>query len=781
MEEFEFSDEVIKILIRAQEIAEKRRLEFVTPELFLMLALDNTVLRPALMSFDIDVKARRLSDNLWAFLESMERVPDGLPYTVEISKLLQEVISTAKMNALYASRELIELSHMLNALLDLPSCVAGQWLNKAVEGRKGELISRLLEFSSRYKGYYEKSLNAEIPDYYFTDSEVEKDSTEPEVAADKVEEEDIDPDDDVFGADPFDTWRHHVTCVNDIVDKKNPLVGREEELERTIRTLCRKDKNNPLHIGDPGVGKTSIVYGLARRIISGDVPGKLRGARIYSLDVSSLLAGTQYRGDFESRVKSIMDGVSKETNPIIHIDEIHGLVGAGATADSSLDASNMLKPYLEEGKIRFIGTTTFDEYNRHLARSKGFIRRFQQIEIKEPSQEETIRILMQLKPAYESFHGVKYDDEAIRAAVSGSARHISDRFLPDKAIDVIDEAGAYRQTHRTEDSTEEGIVDKALVNEILAKMCKVERLAEADENNNRLYSLKERIEKRVFGQDDAIRAVSEAVLMAKAGLTDETKPLASLLFVGPTGVGKTEVAKVLSEEMGVGLVRFDMSEYTEKHAVAKLIGSPAGYVGYEDGGLLTDAIRRNPECVLLLDEIEKAHPDIYNILLQVMDYGRLTDNRGNTADFRNIIVIMTSNAGAQYASRASLGFESHVTSGQSMLAQVKKTFKPEFINRLSATVVFNDMTREMAALILDKKLGELRKRLARKNVELSLSHEAEEWILKAGVTREYGAREIERVIASRLSPILMREILFGNLKGGGRANVDVDGDALILR
>ena len=519
--------------------------------------------------------------------------------------------------------------------------------------------------------------------------------------------------------------------------------------------------------------------GLVMRIVKGNVPPRLKGSRVYQMDLGAMLAGTQYRGDFEKRIKRVMDGIQKEGNSIVYIDEIHNLIGAGRISDGSMDASNMLKPYLEKGDIRFIGSTTYDEYNRYFARSRGIVRRFQQIDIPEPSIEETIDILKGLKKKYEQFHNVTYSNEVIEYAVRASAKYINDRFLPDKAIDLIDEAGAYRELHPIEGKKTQK-VDKALVSEVLAKVCKIDATAMKEENNASLKTLEQRILAKIYGQDEAVKQVVEAIQMAKAGLLDDNKPLASLLFVGPTGVGKTEVARVLAQELGISLVRFDMSEYTEKHAVAKLIGSPAGYVGYEDGGLLTDAIRKSPNCVLLLDEIEKAHQDIYNILLQVMDYARLTDNKGQKADFRNVVLIMTSNAGAQYASRASVGFSGNVSRGEAMLAQVKKTFKPEFINRMSGTVVFHDMDLHMAGLILDKKLRELQDKLTQKNVTLELSAEARTFLLQKGFTREYGAREMDRVIAQLLKPILMREILFGKLKRGGKAHVEMDGEQLKL-
>ena len=549
------------------------------------------------------------------------------------------------------------------------------------------------------------------------------------------------------------------------LDEHNELIGREEELERTIQVLCRKDKNNPLHVGEPGVGKTALVYGLARRIEEGKVPKRLKGSRIYMMDLGTMLSGTQFRGDFEKRIKEVMEGASREGNAIIYIDEIHNLVGAGAVGDSSMDASNMLKPYLESGNIKFIGSTTYEEYNRYLQKSRGLVRRFQQIDIHEPDIDEAKRIVKGLKKRYERYHGVHFTDTAIDFAVSASAKYINDRYLPDKAIDLIDEAGAYRQIHPL--SQKRQTVDKTLISDILAKICKVDTLAVKEDDARVMARLQPRMLEQIYGQNEAVKQVVEAVQMSKAGLLDDNKPMASLLFIGPTGVGKTEIAKVLAKELGIELVRFDMSEYTEKHTVAKLIGSPAGYVGYEDGGLLTDAIRKTPHCVLLLDEIEKAHADIYNILLQVMDYARLTDNKGHKADFRNVVLIMTSNAGAQYASQANVGFQGKVSRGEAMLAQARKIFKPEFLNRLSGTVVFHDMDKKMATLILRKKLRELQEKLAAQNVTMTLSDDAFDHLLEKSITREYGAREMDRVIGQLLKPLLMREILFGKLRKGG--------------
>lgn len=663
---------------------------------------------------------------------SMEVVPETQKYVIEGSQQFSEMMSLAIKQAQYSDQETLDVPHVVAAMLMLNDSQAAYLLDQFTGDEKGEFMQSLVSA-------------------YAVDETGE--------AADG---------DDANSPAP---WRKLVTCVNDTYADHNPLIGREAELERTMQVLCRKDKNNPLHVGEPGVGKTALIYGLTALIERGAVPERLRGARVYMMDMGTMVAGTQFRGDFEKRIKMVMEGLAQEGNAILCIDEIHNLIGAGRNGDASLDASNMLKPYLESGAIRFIGSTTYDEYNRYIAKQKSLVRRFQQIDIAEPSVDDAIRIVEGLRPSYEKFHGVKYAAGVVEFAVRSAAKHIRDRFLPDKAIDLIDEAGAYRETHPLTTQKRQ-TVDRRLVTDILARVCKIDAEALKEQSNDALRTLEGDIKKEIFGQNEAVARVVEAVQMSKAGLADDTKPMASLLFVGPTGVGKTEVARVLSERMGMKLVRFDMSEYAEKHAVAKLIGSPAGYVGYEDGGLLTAAVRKTPNCVLLFDEIEKAHPDIFNIFLQMMDYAALTDNHGERADFRNAIIIMTSNAGAQYASRASIGFTGSVSRGDAMLTTVKKTFKPEFINRLTDIVVFHDMSRQMASLILDKKLAQLQTKLSAKNVTLHLSAEARELLLTKGFTPEYGARELDRVIGSMLKPLLMREILFGKLKKGGEFNVE---------
>lgn len=728
--------------------------EFIMPEHLLLALLRQFSFCQALQEEDVD--CMKMHEDLVNWLAKQERVPSSIKYLPEPSSLFKTMFGTACALAVTADRKLVHVTHFVQAMLGLQNSEAAFLLGKAIGDRQGEFL-------------------ASVDSFY----PLEGDASDTGIMSDEMDDE-YDDDYDEEGRNMPDDWHQLVTCISRKVDEHNPLIGREQELDRTIQVLCRAEKNNPLHIGEPGVGKTALVYGLAKLINEDKVPDRLKGARIYSMDIGQMLAGAQYRGDFEKRIKLVMAGAANEGNVIIYIDEIHNIIGAGRGSDGSLDASNMLKQYLEAGDIRFIGSTTYEEYNRYMSKSKSITRRFQQIDIKEPSEEETIKILEGLQYKYNKYHGVTYRKDALEYAVRASAKYISNRCLPDKAIDLIDEAGAYLEVHPVE-YRQRSYVTKAIIQQILTKVCKIDAAAIKDEDNDALATLQQRMIDKIYGQDKAVDKVVEAVMMAKAGLIDDDKPLASLLFVGPTGVGKTEVAKQLAKELGIELVRFDMSEYTEKHTVAKLIGSPAGYVGYEDGGLLTDAIRKTPNCVLLLDEIEKAHSDIYNILLQVMDYARLTDNKGQKADFRNVILIMTSNAGAQYASQANVGFNSNVSRGDAMLAQVKKTFKPEFINRLSDMVVFNDMDKHMAELILHKKLRQLDEKLAAKGVSLSLTDTAFEQMLKWGFTKEYGAREMDRVIGNRLKPLLVKALLFGKLKKGGQGIVDFDGKELIIK
>ena len=786
--------------------------EFLMPEHLLLSVIDHPEVVRIMRRMKIDQKSMRQELDAW--LKQQERIPKEFSHVKpEPSVLFKAMHSSAYLvNLAGGAGVKLNVTHFLTAMLTLPYAEAPFLIDKYI-GEQGEKFTRLVgekfpdeedpEMKELSKlspllanesegGLSDEELMNEMRAFIESGSSDFDDDDEDGDDGDFWYDDDDDNDeDDGIDNDEYDDpegwqtgkrhpsdWHKLVTCISEKVNQHNPLIGREKELDRTIQVLCRAEKNNPLHVGEPGVGKTALVFGLAKLINENQVPDRLKGARIYGMDIGQMLAGSQYRGDFEKRIKMVMDGAAKEGNVIIYIDEIHNMIGAGRGSDGGPDASNMLKQYLEAGDIRFIGSTTYEEYNRYMAKSKGIVRRFQQIDIKEPSVDEAIKILEGLQHKYNIYHGVTYRKDALEYAVRASDKYISNRFLPDKAIDLMDEAGAYLEVHPA--NRQRSYVTKAVIQQILTKVCKIDAAAIKDEDNSALASLRQRMLDKIYGQDTAVDKVVEAVMMAKAGLIDDDKPMASLLFVGPTGVGKTEVARVLARELGIELVRFDMSEYTEKHAVAKLIGSPAGYVGYEDGGQLTDAIRKTPNCVLLLDEIEKAHSDIYNILLQVMDYARLTDNKGQKADFRNVILIMTSNAGAQYASQANIGFAGNVSRGQAMLAQVKKTFRPEFINRLSDTVVFHDMDRHMAELILDKKLAQLADKLSAKGVSIELTPQAREHLLKWGFTKEYGAREMDRVIGNRLKPVLMKALLFGKLKKGGKAVVKLEGKELVI-
>lgn len=682
-----------------------------------------------------------------AELESAGELDDFEP---EPSVQFVQAINMAYQQMYYSGVDEITVPHVINAMKELESSLAANVVAELMKQDDGEFLSNII---GTYGADDEEETYESIP---FGD---ELDNT----PSRKQQQEE---------------WRQYVTCLNDLVESHNPLIGREKELERTIQILCRKDKNNPLHIGEPGVGKTALAYGLAAMIEEGRVPEKLQGCKIYEMDLGGIIAGTAYRGEFEKRLKAVLEGVKSQSQcqsqapSILYIDEIHNIIGAGKIDKGSLDASNILKPYLEQGTLRFMGSTTYEEYNQNFIRSKGFARRFERVDIAEPTVEECVQILQGLKTKYEEYHGVTFTDDAIRYAAEGADRYITGRFLPDKAIDLLDEAGSYAQI--SESSSESvKVIDKNNIKVVLAKICRVDTLAEDDDDISRLETLETRISSQIYGQEEAVKEVTEAIQMASAGLIEDNKPMASLLFVGPTGVGKTEVAKVLAKELSLPIIRFDMSEYAEKHAVAKLIGSPAGYVGYDDGGLLTDAVRKQPHCVLLLDELEKAHQDIYDILLQVMDYAVLTDNKGQKADFRHVILLMTTNAGAQYARQAGMGFVKNLSAGEAMMKKVKSTFKPEFLNRLTGVTIFRDMNRQMAELILQKKLKRLEAQLATKNVTLELSAAALEHLLNNGFSEEYGGREVDRVITNELKPILMRAILFGNLKKGGAAKVDV--------
>lgn len=767
-----FNRDLNKAMKFASQKALVENSDFITPEHLLYGMMTLPQMQDLMWScneaFDLDDFLDELDEHIEESTkdDSQGAKPNDI---CEPSFQLQQVFTDAVRQAIMAERKAIDMPMAINAILCLENSWAAYLLRKHANVEDFEIMT------GTEIHFHERSTGVEEDDDQYSNGEGDN----PFGLFDDDDEDLLFGDEDDFSSPSHknDKWKKYVTCINEHLAEKNPLIGRERELDRTIQVLCRKDKNNPLHIGEPGVGKTALVYGVARRIEEGKVPDRLKGCNIYQLDMGTLLAGTRFRGDMEQRLKQIMEGVTSEAHCIIYLDEIHNIVGAGKGAEGGSDVSDLLKPYLDDDRIRVIGATTYTEYNKNFTRSVGMIRRFQTIDVEEPSIDEAIHILKSLKPIYEKYHHVKYDAAAIEYAVTSSAKFITDRFLPDKAIDIIDEAGAQAEMEGKKYKK----IGKKQIAEVLAKVAKIDALAIKQDDNKNLASLESRMKSVIYGQDRAIQTVVEAVQLSKAGLTDENKPLASLLFVGPTGVGKTEVAKMLAQELGVKLVRFDMSEYVEKHTVAKLIGAPAGYVGYDDGGLLTDAVRKSPDCVLLLDEIEKAHSDIFNILLQVMDYGVLTDSKGRKAHFKNVILIMTSNAGAQYASQASVGFASTASAGSAMLKQVKHTFKPEFINRLNEIVVFNDMDEQMAKLILGKKLRELNAKLAAKSVSIALTDEAHQHLLKSGYSKEYGAREMDRVIQQQLKTMLMREILFGKLKKGGEATVDLQNGTLTIK
>ena len=728
-----------KALHKAQKFAISSRHEFLTPDHLLWAIAEQEPFKRACVGYEIQ-------EELVQHINQYEQqVPEDIEYDgpspsvqfVRLINLSQNVVESSSASEM-------DIPHIVQGMMLMNGSFPAALFERISEGNEVEFMTKLVT-------EYEAGAMPKSPAYNSTGG------TRPT---------------------PKGDWMQFVTCLNDQVDYSKPLIGRKQELARTIQILSRKEKNNPLHVGEPGVGKTAIAYGLAAMIEKNEVPECLAGCKIFSLDLGSLIAGTQYRGDFEKRLKAVLDGAVASSPSILYIDEIHNIIGAGKIDKGSLDAGNILKPYLEGGELRFMGATTYEEYNQNFIRDKAFSRRFEQVPIPEPSIDECVEILNGIKKKFEDYHHVIYTDEAIRFAASGADKYITGRYLPDKAVDLLDESGAWRKLNPNDDAVQ--TVDKKLISEVLAHICKVDILAEDEDDLDKVANIEDRIKEQLFGQDTAVSDVTEAVQMASTGLIEDNKPMASLLFVGPTGVGKTELARVLASELGVPLVRFDMSEYAEKHTVAKLIGSPAGYVGYEDGGLLTDAIRKTPHCVLLLDELEKAHQDIYNILLQVMDYAVLTDNKGQKADFRHVVLIMTTNAGAQFA-RQTIGFTQTYTAGEAMLKNVKKTFKPEFLNRLSAINIFNDMNREMAEKVLNKKLKFLRDKLASKKICLNLDHEAMELLLNKGFSPEYGGREIDRVISTVLKPLLMKAILHKELVSGSTANVCVENGKLILK
>lgn len=705
-------------LVEAYGIATEKRHEFLTPEHLLAGYLKDRDFWDALGRCG---RAEELENNIYGYINELDSVPDDRELSIEFSSQLQELFEKAADTAASAMVQTIQTHHLIYSLFHLED--------------------------SHARFYLESCLESSIPD--FLNSLI------------GLAEEDA----EIGGSMPAEErWSRYFMPV----EADRNIIGREEEAAKTLRILCRRSKNNAMLAGGRGVGKTAIARGIAAMLEDGNVPEKLKGHMLMELNTGMLLSGTQYRGDLEGRVQSVMEAVAAEEGIIVYIDELRSLGGMSRMEDGTKDILSLLIPYFKSGRVKFIISATPEDIKKLNSSDNGAAGLFRMVEVEEPSTEYAAKILERMIPALSEHHGVSYDDDVIPHAIELSRRYIMESCLPDKAIDLLDEAGAYAGT------ANEGIVTKKTVTKALADICRTDVEASESDTKDDLLNMEERLAQKIFGQKKAIKTLSEAILMSKAGLLDNDKTIGSFLFVGPTGVGKTELSKVLAKQLHVPLHRFDMSEYSEKHSVAKLIGSPAGYVGYDDGGILTDTVRKNPYCVLLLDEIEKAHEDIYNLLLQVMDYAIISDNKGRKVDFRNVILIMTSNAGARYAHKATVGFERKINAGEAMAKEVKNVFAPEFINRLTSVVVFNDMNEDMAKCILDDKIGKLKERLKAKKVKLEIESDAHQKLLKEGFSQEYGAREIERVLNARLTPLLMREILFGGHECGFTAVVSSD-------
>jgi len=731
------------IILSAFYEAKQEKHEYVTAEhIFYSSLFDEDVVK-VLNELNLDIDD--LKKELKLFLD--QNIPkNSAVKDVVQSEGFQTLMNTAASKAASSNRLIVELGDVLVAIYDLKESYVGYLLrNEGVE--RFDLLNIISH------GEYEP----------------EEDIEGEENGHERHEKT----------MSPEELLRQYSVDLTELaaVGELDPIVGRENILERTIQVLLRRKKNNPIHVGEPGVGKTAITEGLAQMIVDGNVPKPLLGHTILRLDISNILAGTKYRGDFEKRMKKIIEALEMIDNLILFIDEIHSMVGAGSAGNSNIDIASLLKPLLTEGKIKCIGATTYEEYRKHFIKDSALSRRFQKIDIPEPSPEETLEILKGIAPRYEKFHKVEYTQDALETAVELSSRYMSDRFLPDKAIDLIDEAGAYKQMKAGRKKK----IDTVQIEKVVAFSTGRKERSVSRDRLKMLKNLEKEIQTDIFGQNEAVDGVVRAVKRSFAGFSAMEKPVASFLFAGPTGVGKTELAKVLAERLSLPLHRFDMSEYQEKHSVSKLFGSPPGYVGYEEGGLLTEAVRKQPSCILLLDEIEKAHGDIFNSLLQILDYATLTDNTGRKADFKNAIIIMTSNAGARTIGKAQTGFGERTFDDSSLVEAVKKTFAPEFRNRLSDIVYFKALNLKVVENIVNKSLRELNLRMIKKNIFIELSDTALKHLTKAGFSKEFGARETARVVENSLESILLDDILFGKLKKGGNALVDVKSEELYLK
>ncbi|MEI8356954.1 MAG: ATP-dependent Clp protease ATP-binding subunit ClpA [Deltaproteobacteria bacterium] len=739
-------------LRQAIEEARKRRHEYLTLEHLLLALLDNPSAKRMLDKLGVDQQVLR--QGLENFLgEALERLPTGVTRTPEETPGIQRVLQRAAFHAISSERTEIDAPSIVIAMMREPSCQAVFLLEQQGVTRLDAL---------RYVSHGNGGVGGVDPE---ADGEVR--------AGDGSEEQ---PDDGGSSDDEGGPIKDPLgSFTTDLVaraaeGKIDPLVGRAAELERAIHVLARRRKNNPVFVGEPGVGKTAIVEGLARAINAGEVPAALRASHVFALDMGALIAGTKFRGQFEERLKAVLRALKAKPGAILFIDEIHTVVGAGATSGGTMDASNLLKPALASGDLRCIGATTYPEYKASFERDRALERRFQKIDVKEPTVDETVEILRGLRSRYEEHHGVRYTEEALVAATELAAKHINDRQLPDKAIDVMDEAGAADSILPADRRKHE--IGTAEIERVVARIARIPEKTVSVSAREQLERLEPELKSVIFGQDPAIEKLASVIKLQRSGLGHAERPVGSFLFAGPTGVGKTELAKQLARVLGVELIRFDMSEYMEKHTVSRLIGAPPGYVGFDQGGLLTDAVRKNPHAVVVLDEIEKAHPDLFNILLQVMDHATLTDNTGRKADFRNVVLILTTNAGAREMTTASIGFTTPESVGNVKKA-LEKTFSPEFRNRLDATVVFGPLDPVAIARVVEKNLAELRKQLADKNVTIELSESALSWLAEKGFDKLYGARPMARLIESELKRPLADDVLFGKLMGGGTVKVDV--------
>ena len=726
--------------------ARDMRHEFMTVEHLLLVMLAESRVRELLISCGADIP--RLKKDLQSFVaETTPLIEDGSEREVQPTLGFQRVLQRALFHVQSSGKKEVSTQNVLVAIFSEKQSQALYLLNQ-------QNIERL-----DVVNYLSHGL-APIVD----------DSTDSVVGAGQ---EDADR-----AASPLGLY---ATNLNEmaVAGRIDPLIGRAEEIQRTIQILCRRRKNNPLFVGDAGVGKTAMAEGLAKLIVEKKVPDLLRNTTIYSLDMGALVAGTKYRGDFEKRIKGVFAELEKDPDSVLFIDEIHTIIGAGSASGGAMDASNLIKPVLANGRLRCIGSTTYEEFRGVFEKDHALARRFQKVEIAEPTVDETVAILKGLKSRFEEHHGVKYPDDALRAAAELSARHINDRRLPDKAIDVIDEAGAKIRLLEAEQRPDNVSVE--LMEEIVARMARIPPRSVSASDRNLLKNLERDMKLVIFGQDAAIGLLASAIKMARSGLADETRPVGSFLFCGPTGVGKTEVSRQLALALGIELLRFDMSEYMERHTISRLIGAPPGYVGYDEGGLLTEQVTKTPHCVLLLDEIEKAHPDVFNILLQVMDHGTLTDNNGRRTDFRNAILIMTTNAGSGEMSRASIGFTEQDHSSDGMKA-IQKLFSPEFRNRLDGIIQFAALDPDTIQMVADKLLLELEAQLDQKNVSLDVDPAARAWVARHGYDEKMGARPMARLIQEKIKRPLAEELLFGDLSGGGHVQVSTDAnDQLALK